>query len=191
MADGDLLAVTSSDATTEVFRVPGDGTLVISDANDVARTINLPTAGDLELDEVPLVARGTITALEVRTLNGTPIEILAAPGAGKYVQVHRIHWWLDYGSAAYDGSAAGEDLVAKYTDGSGAAVVNVVDHSGFWDATSDQHRIVHAVATEVTPVANAAIVAQNLVGEVYSAAGDSPVHYEVHYTVHDLAFSVA
>lgn len=130
-------------------------------------------------------ASGTIATGAVATLNATPVTVIAAPGAGKYIEVISCHWMLDFESAAYDGAAAGEDLALKYTNASGDQVAGLVDHDGFGNASADAHAIVKGVA--VTPVANAAVVAHILTGEWYAAAGDSPVKYNIRYIVRDLA----
>lgn len=130
------------------------------------------------------VAKGSIAAADVQTLNATPVTVIAAPGAGEYIEVISCHWMLDHQGVDYDGAAAGEDLALKYTDGSGAKVTGDVDHSGFGDASADAHAIVKGVA--VTPVANAPIVAHILSGEWYAAAGDGILRYEILYAVRKL-----
>ena len=131
---------------------------------------------------------GTIAFAAVRTLNATPVTMIAAPGAGKYIEVERVHWFLDFGTAAYDAAASGDTLVARYTDGSGTAVVDAVAGDAIGAAAADYHTLVRAVP-EVIPVANAPIVAHINVGEWYSAAGDSPLKYEICYRVQTLDFA--
>lgn len=135
-------------------------------------------------EEEVFVADGTIAVAAVKTLNATPVELVAAPAAGKYIEVIGVHWFLDFGTAAYDGAAAGEDLAVKYTDASGAQVCDFVDHSGFGDATADAHSVCRPI--QVVPVAAAALVAHILVGEWFAAAGDSPLKFQVHYRVRTL-----
>lgn len=122
----------------------------------------------------------TIPAEDVATLNATPYELVPAPGAGRYIEVLTIHWWLDFGTEAYDAAAAGDTLNAKYTDGSGAAVVDAVAGDAIGAAAADYHTLVKGVP-EVIPVANAAIVAHIATGEWYAAAGDSPLKAEIIY----------
>lgn len=138
-------------------------------------------------DRAPVlcVARGSIAAASVATLNATPVEVIAAPGAGEYIEVVSCHWMLDHQGVDYDGAAAGEDLSLKYTNAAGAKVTDDVDHSGFADASADAHAIVKGVA--VTPVANAAIVAHVLSGEWFAAAGDGILQYEIVYMIRRLA----
>lgn len=131
---------------------------------------------------MPIVKRGTIANASVRTLHATPVSMITAPGAGYYIKVHRIHWWLDYATAAFDAAAAGDTLTANYTDGSGAAVVDAVAGDAIGAAVADYHTTVLAVP-EVVPVDNAAIVAYINTGEWYAAAGGGVLKYEVEYSI--------
>lgn len=130
-----------------------------------------------------LRATGTIPAGNgagnVGDLNSTPVSLVAAPGAGLYVHVLAVHWFLDYASAAYDGTKTG-NLMVKYTDGSGDELTGQVAETGFMDQTADVHAQVHGV--DYVPLANAAVVA-HADNDWFSAAGDSPVKYEVLYQV--------
>lgn len=170
----------ASDANGEVVpAIDGDEIVgystVAASAN--TRTVMVPCASGVYSTPA---AEGSVPAASVATLNATPVEMIGAPGAGYYLEVDSIEWFLDYGSSAYAGNGAGEDLVARYTDGSGAVAVDAVDESGFADATSDQRRVVKGVS--VTPVVNAALVAHILVGE-WGGAGDSPIQYRVNYAI--------
>lgn len=128
-------------------------------------------------------ATGTIPAGNgagnVGDLNSTPVSLVAAPGAGLYVHVLAVHWFLDYASAAYDGTKTG-NLMVKYTDGSGDELTGQVAETGFMDQTADVHAQVHGV--DYVPLANAAVVA-HADNDWYSVAGDSPVKYEVLYQI--------
>ena len=125
-------------------------------------------------------ATGTISAAALRTLNATPVSMIAAPGAGKYIKVLWVHWFLDYGGVQMDAAAAGDTLVARYTDASGAAVVDAVAGDAIGAASADYHTTVLAVP-EVIPVAAAAIVAHINTGEWYAAAGTSELKFVAYY----------
>lgn len=123
----------------------------------------------------------TLTAAQVRTLNATPVTVVAAPGSGKALVVMGWHVWYDYATAAYDAVASGDDLALKYTNASGAQAAVKIAGAGFADQTSDQHRYAPGTITETTPVENAALVAHILVGEWYSAAGAGTLTIQVQY----------
>lgn len=133
--------------------------------------------------EQDVVVDVTVATAAVKTLNATPVELVAAPGANKFVEVTGLTFFLDYASAAYDGIAAGEDLNVRYTDGSGQLIATC-EATGFMDATADAVR--HCTvggATVITPVANAAVVLYMATGEI--ATGDSPLKVRVSYKIKD------
>lgn len=131
-----------------------------------------------------------ITAVQLRTMNATPISVIAAPGTGKANVPLWMHAWLDYNSAAFDAVGASDNLCLRYTNGSGTILTVDVAGQSFFDATSDQHRFVKGITTEITPVENAAIVAHIKTGEIYSAAGNSPIYLHVTYLEIPFTFSV-
>jgi hypothetical protein len=133
-----------------------------------------------------LRAEVTLTAAQVKTLNATPVALVAAPGSGKALVPTLVTVFMDYGSVAYDGIAAGEDLAVKYTDASGATLATI-EATGFLDATADAVRYAFPTTTAAfTPVANAALVLHMLTGEI--ATGDSPVKVRVDYKIIDTAW---
>lgn len=139
------------------------------------------------------IKKTTITSAQLLALNATPQTIIPAPGAGLANILTRLQVYKPAGTA-YGGIAAGEDLVAKYTNGSGAQVSSVIETTGFLDQTTAQHRYaglpgaVTTTAADVTPVANAAVVLHLLTGEI--TTGDSNLivwaFYDVIPTVLDV-----
>jgi len=150
---------------------------------DGSTTWVLLETADVPYNEVEV----TIATGDVATMNATPVEVIAAPAAGKAHIVESCRWFLDYATTAYDAAAAGDTLVLKYTDGSGAAVVDAVAGDAIGAASADYHTIVRPVA-ELIPVAAAAVVAHINTGEWYGAAGDSPLKAQVVYRTVTLAF---
>ncbi len=133
----------------------------------------------------------TITSAQLLALNATPRTIVPAPGSGLAVIVRRMALRKAAG-VAYAGVAAGEDLVAKYTDGSGQQVTGQVETTNFLDQTTAQIRLVHAVAAsaavaDITPVANAAVVLQLLSGEI--TTGDTDLIVKVWYDIINTTFT--
>lgn len=178
---------------TDKIATPGGQDVSLTEDTDWALLCHNGTqwtvvAASCLLQDAPMLrVTGTIAAAAVRTLNATPVTLIAAPGAGKYIEVDRVHWFLDFGTAAYDAAASGDTLEAKYTNGSGSAVVDAVAGNAIGSASADYHAVVRAVP-EVVPVANAAIVAHINSGEWYAAAGDSPLKYEISYRIRTLDF---
>lgn len=63
----------------------------------------------------------SISSAEILALNTTPKEIIAAPGAGKYIQILWGHIFLDFGGTAYSNEtteieySTGQDIVGTIT----------------------------------------------------------------------------
>lgn len=126
----------------------------------------------------------TVSSAELLALNATPKQIVAAPGANLALIFESIVVYKPAGTA-YAGIAAGEDLSIKYTNGSGLEVAEI-ETTGFLDQATAQMR--HATGfraasgiSSITPVANAALVMQLLVGEIIT--GTSALLCRVYYRV--------
>ena len=134
----------------------------------------------------------TITSAQLLALNATPQTVLAAQGSGIAIVPTRLIVYKPAGTA-YAGIAAGEDLVLKYTNGSGAQCSGVIETTGFLDQTSAQVRYVgmpgstSTTAGDVTPVANAAVVLHLLSGEI--TTGDQPLYLRMLYDVIPTVFT--
>lgn len=128
----------------------------------------------------------TITSAQVLALNATPRTVVAAQGAGMAIIPSRVAIHKPAGTA-YSGIASGEDLVLKYTNGSGAQCSGVIETTGFLDQATAQTRVAHApgstgsTAGDYAPVANAAVVLHLLTGEI--TTGDSPIYVRVWYDI--------
>jgi hypothetical protein len=127
-----------------------------------------------------------ITAAQVLTLNATPVVLIPAPGAGRFV-LPDITIFFKSAGTAYAGIAVGEDLALRYTNGSGT-ILQASETTGFLDQATAQTRVVtglqSAAATglfEVAPTANAAIVVHMLAGEI--TTGNSPIRIRTYYRV--------
>jgi hypothetical protein len=127
------------------------------------------------------IAETTIAAGSVATLNATAVSLVAAPGAGKYLDLVDAEVFLDYGTAGYDAVAATDYLSIRYTNASGAVLTANTSPVGFGDATADAHFKMEPTSHLIT--LNAALVAHIQGGEWYSAAGDSPLTFRVKYRV--------
>lgn len=126
--------------------------------------------------------RSVVTSAQLLALFATPITIVPAPGAGlalifEGVLIHKP------AGVAYAGIAAGEDLAVKYTNAAGLEV-GQCETTGFLDSTASLIRWCRAHtaasgASQLIPVANAALVLHLLVAEIIT--GDQPLNMEVHY----------
>ena len=129
------------------------------------------------------IARKQLTTAQVLALFATPIEVIAAPGAGKAILVHHAIFAMDYAGTAY-AADAGEDLVLAYTDASGLIVTDPLDGEAFIQAAADAIAYAPGVGASnqgIEMTQNAAIVAKMQVAEVVTgnSAVDITVFYEV------------
>jgi hypothetical protein len=128
----------------------------------------------------------TITSAQLLALNATLQELVPAPGAG-FALIFLGMLIQKPAGTAYAGIAAGEDLSVKYTDTSGAEQGRC-ETTGFLDSTANQIRYVkpyHAASgiSDITPVANAALVLELLDDEI--TTGDSDLNCDVLYQIVD------
>ena len=118
----------------------------------------------------------TLTSAEVLAMNTTPITLVAAPWAGKYINVLSIVGTVDYNSAAY---ATNVTLEFRYTNGSGTKVT--ADIGALLDATADKAVGVKGIEAATVLTANAPIVVRTATGN--PATGNSPVKFHVVYEI--------
>lgn len=132
-------------------------------------------------------ARRTLTNAEVLALNATPIQLVAAPGAGKVLVPLRFQAYKAAGTAYTAG--AGEDLAIIHTGGS---ALMAIDSAGFLDAATDEWRLAYRLhanpeTTDFQAAENLALEATILVGEV--TGGTSDIVVDLEYEIFDLAFT--
>lgn len=120
------------------------------------------------------VRKVTLTSAQVLTLNGTPVTLVPAPGAGRGIIVHNVVGRVDYNSAAY---ATNTTVEFRYTDGSGTKVA--VDMASLLAATADKTQHVQGATAEFTVTPNAPVVARVATGN--PATGNSPIEFTVFY----------
>jgi hypothetical protein len=118
----------------------------------VKGTLNAPND-----DRLVQSATVTLTNAQVLALRATPIALVAAPGAGKANIFERVAIEFDR-TGAYTESA--DNMAVKYTDGSGVAVSDTIESTGFVDASADAVVTAGAAASPLV-TANAALVLHN------------------------------
>ena len=163
---GDMIYIEASDGRGQFYVDTASGGTVVLGASEGVAHLSV-----------------TVTSAEVLLLRATPKELVPAPGAGKILMLQDALLQLDYNSAAYTESA--DNLAIKYTDGSGVAVSDAIEATGFIDQTADtttrgvpvKDAIVANAACE-----NAALVLHNT-GDGEYATGDSPLRVDVYYRI--------
>lgn len=141
-----------------------------------------------ELDEQTVkYTTVTLTNAQVLALRATPITIVAAPGAGKFIEI--LGGQLIFNrTAAYTESA--DNLQLKYVDGSGSAASQVIECTGFVDAAGDAiinvlPNAINALITAAGELANALICIHNTGdGEFGGGNAANTIKVCVAYRVH-------
>lgn len=115
----------------------------------------------------------SLTAANLIAMNGAPVTLIPAPGAGKVVIVEDILFKMTRTATAFTNGGA---LEFRYTNGSGAKVSadiasSVVTTGG---AGLELNRVGHVV-TSLTPVANAPIVITNATAAFATGTGTAQV----------------
>lgn len=144
-----------------------------------AATVTLPE-GRITIAEVAL------TNAEIKALRATPKTLVAAPGAGKALVFHQAALLLDAGTNAITETA--DNLAVKYENGSGDAVSDTIETTGFIDQTTDQLTIAVAIKDPIVAKAvaeNKPLVLHNTGdGELAgNAANDALLRVKVWYSV--------
>ena len=168
---------TGASGTTEKEAVDLTSTQTITGAKTFSTQPVFSGDGGIQYAEV------TISSAQVLALFGTPITLVASPGAGKVLVPLRCAIVLDFVEAAYAGIAAGEDLAIRYTNAAGVICLTV-EATGFLDQASDQIRlgaIDAAAAAAIVPVAASPLVLHMTTGDVIT--GDSPLRVKLWYSV--------
>mgnify|MGYP003490041633 FL=1 len=117
------------------------GTNTLSGATTISGALSATSTADLSGATSFTGAPGgqqtatvTLTNAQMLALRATPITIIPAPGAGKWIQVLEGCLVFNY-TAVYTESA--DNLALRYVDGSGAKASADIEATGFVDATAD------------------------------------------------------
>lgn len=127
-----------------------------------------------------------LTNAEIKALRASPKTLVAAPGAGYALEFISAVLLLDYGSNALTESA--DNLAVKLTDGSGTAVSETIEMTGFIDQTADTAiPVARATSAAIAKSAyeNKALVLHNTGDGEFggNAAADTLLRVKVSYSV--------
>jgi len=143
--------------------------------------VSTATEGEVFKSEV------TLTAAQIKLLATTEIELVAAPGADKFLQFLGAILILNYGSEVLAEDA--DNLDIEYDDGTGAAVCTTIECTGFIDQAADQLAVVIPIV--IASVTAAANVNKNLAlvnnndNFTGNATGDTTITVITTYLIHD------
>jgi aspartate/tyrosine/aromatic aminotransferase len=117
---------------------------------------------NLSADLVGNYTDTTVTLAQIQAIYTTAVQVVAAPGVGYATVIDGVQAFLDYGSAALQGT---HNLVLCYTSNSLiASALATVTASGFLDASADALAWAFPATANTTPVANAIVVIGDATG---------------------------
>lgn len=148
------------------------------------------TVGSADLDPTLLkYATVTLTNAEIKALRATPKTLVAAQGANKVIEFVSAVIKLVAGTNVLTETA--DNMAVKYNDGSGAAISQTIESTGFIDQTANT--VTNALPkidtiAALSAAANKAIVLHNTGDGEFggNAANDATMVVKVAYRVHDL-----
>ena len=201
-AAGDGITVTVSGGSSDGIEIENTGT-----GADIEGTGNLWSAAkDGDITCVDLTVNGAVTlpnntllravvdinAAEMSDLEGSPFEILASPaGTDLTYEFVSAVLALDYLSTAWTEPSAPDDLVFRYTDGSGSIVSETIDATGFATATADSVLMVSPIVGVTATFTEAGSTDQSIVldntGTDWTNSGNSDVRVIIYYRLHTTA----
>lgn len=149
------------------------------------------TVGSGDMDATLIkYATVALTNANIKALRATPITLVAAQGANKVIELISATLKLVAGTNVLTETA--DNMAVKYTDGSGVAVSQAIEATGFIDqaantVTNALPKIDAIAALSVS--ANQALVLHNTGDGEYAgnAANDATMTVKIAYRVHDLA----
>lgn len=130
------------------------GNLVLDQAEVNADDPAAPAVGERQ---GPSFVDVQLTNAQILALNATPINIIAAPGAGRAIVVDRLYLRLEAGTAYTE--VGGQDTVLEYADG---VDILTIDGTGFFTDAGVQRRVFEAgtladAIAGLTPSVNSAV----------------------------------
>jgi hypothetical protein len=120
------------------------------------------------------LASGTITSAQILSSNSSPVELIAAPGAGSFIAITNMIFSIDYNSAAY----VGGDVAIRYSGG--ANIDPSVEINGILALTADSFVIEKPEDNTFTSI-NEAVQFYNQTGN--PTTGNSDIKYKIWYTI--------
>lgn len=176
------IATLTGDTGGAISPVAGNVDLVGSSSVDVAGS-----TGQLAFSvnaNLPQYAEVTLTSAEVKALATTPIELVAAPGAGNVLIFLGASLKLVYGGS--NGfTESGDNLGVKYTNAAGVQVSQDIEMTGFIDQTASTYTNAEPAIDSIFAASageNAALVLDNLNSNIAgNAANDNTLVVSVLY----------
>jgi len=170
------IQINSSGVLAGTSSLPNGTTATTQAAND--NSTNVATTA--YVNNLISIATGTLSSAQLAAINTTPVTAIAAPGAGKYIQILGVSAKYVYGGTAYTGS---NPLLLEYSGGGG--VTNSVFSSAIMTGTASAWSTAvgspsSAVSGSTSGIDNTAVV---FTAAGNYATGTGTVDYTITYTI--------
>jgi len=143
----------------------------------------------MDLDTGIIVRKVRIPSANVKLLRASPYELVPAPGSRRWLEFVSAMFYLDVSGAVL--AETTDNLAIKYTNGSGVAVSETIETTGFLDQSVDT--IIYAVPLINAVVAASGALNKSLVlhntgnGEFTGNSGNGTVlDVRISYKVHKI-----
>lgn len=172
----------------------GKDSFLVTDASDNNKTKTITWEDVLSSEGIVQNVKVTLTPAQILDLHNTYVELIPAPGVGKFIQVLGIYQYLDFQTTPYITSVTpppnpttsqisvmyGDDI-ANINGSAQLVTTNILSGSESWYvATSNFPFLSNAISTwKPNKGLYAFCQASNL-------AGDSPVYIYISYIIKDL-----
>jgi hypothetical protein len=165
------------------------GTVAVNSSDwDISTTGAMTGIASIAFDDSSVIYSATVACNNacIKALRAAPKELVAAPGADKFVELVSATLILNYGSEVLTESA--DDLVIQYNT-SGTDITASIDSTSFMDSNADTIKIVQPSAVVLVTAANSVNKAVELFntgdGELAgNATNDTTMSIRVLYRVH-------
>lgn len=171
---------TSTGAVQSIASVGTSGQVLTSNGAGALPTFQTISSGSL------LKAEGTLTNSQIKNLHATPIQVIAAPGAGKAIRVINSAAKLNYGGTNAFTAAAAQNIVGR-NDTTTSINVTLMNNS---DLTGTVTAITYQIASNASSVDATKI--ENLPLYLYNtstteiggnAANNNTIDYSISYYI--------
>lgn len=155
-----LVATAAGSISGPTMLYPGQSARYESDGVSTWHCFNTPSiSGQVNV---------TLSSANILAMNGTPVSLIPAPGAGKVIVVDHISLKMVTTTTQY---ANGGAVELRYTDGSGAKVSADIAAAVITAGAATSYTSVRGVTTSLTNVANSGIFITNATAAFITGTG--------------------